>query len=128
MPSVSIDSLPENTLVPFHNDTWWLAVCGRFYQGKIHHLNFSDGHCHRHASDYFFDQIDAEPHRKLELITGYAFFEGKWYRHSFLLHDSVIIEPTDNHYERYFGIPLSSDESGQDRWPNAWNWTELHGC
>ncbi len=57
----------------------------------------------------------------LEIVTGYAFTEGKWFRHSWVVNppDFVLLECTPTMFDAYFGARLSHLEARQ--------WSEIIG-
>lgn len=57
----------------------------------------------------------------LEIVTGYAFAEGKWFRHSWVVNppDFILLECTPTQFDSYFGARLTQLESQQ--------WAEIIG-
>lgn len=52
---------------------------------------------------------------QLEIVTGYAFSTGKWFRHTWVINpaDSMLLECTPTVFDTYFGVRLTKIEAEQ---------------
>jgi hypothetical protein len=95
----------EGGLDPFLNK---IRIRGHVYHNDIDVINagLPGGQCHMYA---------IESHRikpTMRIVTGYGYYTGKWYRHTWLLDSKTDrMVDIDTRAEIYFGFELSNYES-----------------